>query len=79
VGRAVQLMLLLGMVLAAVLVVPSLLASDREGELVFTEASVDLGRVPVNTLAPYRFTMKNVGDKPVTIAPRGKITVLEGC
>jgi hypothetical protein len=79
VGRASQAMLLLGIILAGVLVVPGLLADDRDGELVFSEESVDLGQVPLNTAAPYRFTMRNVGGKPVTIAPRAVITVLEGC
>jgi hypothetical protein len=72
-------MVLLGLILAGVLVAPNLLADDREGELVFEQESVDLGQVPLDTLVPYRFVMRNVGGKPVTIAPRGKITVLEGC
>jgi hypothetical protein len=79
VGRAAMAMVLLGMILVGVLVVPGLLADDRDGELVFAEESVDLGQVPLNTLAPHRFAMQNVGGKPVTIAPKGKITVLEGC
>ena len=78
-GRPVQLLLLLGIVLAGVLVAPRLLANEREGELVFSQESVDLGQVPLGTLAPYRFMMRNVGSKPVNIARRGKITVLEGC
>ena len=72
--------LLVAMVLLAVglLTLPDFLAGGGDGELSFATESADLGGVPLDQVAPFRFEMRNVGSKPVKIA-KPQITALEGC
>ncbi len=54
-------------------------AGGQGGELAFSPESVDLGKVPLDVPAPFRFEMRNVGGKPVKIVGTPKITAIEGC
>lgn len=77
--RIASAVIALGLLAIAALVVPGLQAGGKGGELVFSTDAVDLGRVPLDAPAPYRFEMRNVGDKPVRILGTPKITAVEGC
>ncbi len=77
--RIALVVLALGLPALALLAVFGLrVGAAQEGELVFSSESVDLDRIPFDQPAPFRFEMRNVGGKPVTIA-KPKITAVEGC
>ncbi|MGE5619192.1 MAG: hypothetical protein ACM3US_08035 [Sphingomonadaceae bacterium] len=77
--RATLVALALGMAAVALLGLSGGLGGSREGELVFSPESVDLGRVPLGRLAPARFEMRNVGDRPVKIVATPGVKTVEGC
>ena len=69
----------LGLLAIVLVAVSRSQASGKEGELAFLPESMDLGKVPLDVPAPFRFEMRNVGDKPVKIVGNPKITAVEGC
>lgn len=52
--------------------------ASSDGELAFAKESVDLGRVPLGQPLIYRYQMRNVGNKPVSITKRD-VAAVEGC
>ncbi len=71
--------LALGLIAIVVLALTWPHADGRGGELAFSPESIDLGKVPLDVPAPFRFEMRNVGDKQVKIVGTPKITAVEGC
>ena len=64
--------------IVALLGLPNLTTGTREGEIAFSPESVDLGRIPLGKKAPFRYEMRNTGNKPVRIVG-ARIEALEGC
>ncbi len=51
---------------------------SEAGGVMAEDASVDLGRVPLDTMIQHRFVLQNVGTAPANLGP-AQIEVLEGC
>ena len=79
-GRLAPAAIALALAIVAVLTLSGLgQKPQKDGELVFTPESVDIGRVPLGQSAPYRYVMRNVGDRPVKITSKPKVAAIEGC
>ena len=79
--RVTLALMVLGLLVIGLLAVSGLQvgATAKKGELAFSTENVDLGRVPLDQPAPFRFEMRNVGGKPVKITGKPQITAVEGC
>jgi hypothetical protein len=53
--------------------------SGLPGRLIASPATVDLGRVPFDTLAEARFELANTGTDTVKLVGAPKVRMLEGC
>ena len=54
-------------------------AGGKQGVLAFSPETVDMGQVPLNVPATFRFQTKNVGGTAVRIVGTPKITTVQGC